>query len=144
MELPNKYPVYFERKPYYILLVLLVVIISGYITYQSFRAYTVYHIYSAFVCAVSTVYLSWLYFNPFSEIHPEHFEINHGLFSHKKFSYRDIQKLEYDDNQKTILIIFNDHESSIISIKMLKKDERKKYVEMIKMHVYKDLLGRDE
>jgi hypothetical protein len=144
MELPDKYPVYFERKPYHMLLILIIVLISGYITYYSFRAYTVYHIYSAFVCALSTIYLSWLYFNPFSEIHPEHFEINYGLFSHKKFSYRDIQKLEYDDKQKKILLIFNDHESTIISIKTLKHQEREKYVEMIKLHIYKDLLERDE
>lgn len=144
MELPQTYPVYFERKKYLSIALLVVVIISGVITYYSFKTYTVYHIYSAFVCAVSTVYLSWMYFNPFCEIHPEHFEINHGLFSHKKFNYRDIQKIEHNEKKHKLILIFNDHDIIEISLLPVYSKHRTALIEMIKLHVFKDLSERDE
>lgn len=143
MNLPEKYPVYFERRKGQMFVVLLIVIISGYITYYSFKAYTVYHIYSAFVCAGTLVYLSWLYFNPFCVIENTHFEINTGLFSHRKYTYRDIQKVEYDANNKMLVLILNDYEVIEISIKPVQKQERTQPVEIIKLHVYKDVLDRE-
>ncbi|GIV27518.1 MAG: hypothetical protein KatS3mg027_1332 [Bacteroidia bacterium] len=144
MKLPKSYPVYFERRKWLMLVLLAIVIVSGVITYYSFKAYTVYHIYSAFIFAVSLVYLSWLYFNPFCALHKEHFEINSGLFSHKKFTYRDIQKIETDKNQKILILIFNDFDSIMISIKPIHKTKRSEFIELIKIHVFKDLLERDE
>jgi hypothetical protein len=71
MEVPKTYPVYFERRVWLMIVLLIIVLTSGVITYYSFKAYTVYHIYSAFVFAISLVYLSWLYFNPFCIVEKE-------------------------------------------------------------------------
>lgn len=144
MELPKTYPVYFERRIFLMIILSIIAIASALVTYYSFKSYTVYHIYSAFILAVSLLYLAWLYFNPFCEIHPTHFEINSGLFSHKKFSFRDIQKIEHDDNQTKIILIFNDHEVVEISIKIIHKKDRQYLIDLIKIHIYKDLLERDD
>jgi hypothetical protein len=143
MELPKTYPVYFERRKFLMLIVLFIAIISGIITYYSFKSYTVYHIYSAFICAVSTLYLSWLYFNPLIVIEKDFFELNTGLFLHRKFQYRDIQKIDTNENTEKLYIVYNDHEVIEISMRLIKKDERIKFVEILKLHVYKDLLDRD-
>lgn len=144
MQLPEKYPVYIERRRYLMIVMLLIVIISGFITYYSFKTYTVYHIYSAFVFAVSLVYLSWLYFNPFCIVHNNHFEINSGLFSHRKFFYRDITKVEVNENKNKMILIFNDHEICEVSIRLIRKIERDNFIELIKIHIYKDYLDREE
>jgi len=143
MELPKTYPVYFERRVWLMIVLLIVVLLSGVITYYSFKAYTVYHIYSAFVFAVSLVYLSWLYFNPFCIIEKEHFEINTGLFLHKKYCYRDIQKIEVSSDGTLMILVLNDYDIIEISIRPINKKERAKVIEIIKVHVYKDLLERD-
>jgi hypothetical protein len=143
MELPKTYPVYFERRVGLMIVLLIIVLTSGVITYYSFKAYTVYHIYSAFVFAVSLVYLSWLYFNPFCIVEKEHFEINTGLFSHKRYCYRDIQKIEVSPDNNKMILIMNDYDAIEISIRSIKKKERDKVIEIIKIHVYKDLLDRE-
>ncbi len=143
IELPKSYPVYFERKKYLSIFLLLVILISGYITYYSFKEYTVYHIYSAFVFTISLFYLSWLSFNPFCLIQDEYFEINDHWFSNKKYMYRDIQKVETNDKKNKIILFFNDHDTFEISIKQLNSKNREILIELIKIHVYRDLLSRD-
>lgn len=143
MLLPDKYPVYFERRKWLIVVLLMLAFISGAITYYSFKAYTVYHIYSAFVFAVSLVYLSWIYFNPYCIIHQDYFEINSGLFSHKKFVYRDVLKVEVHENEHTIFLIYNDYDSIPISLKAVPKKDRSNLIELIKLHVYKDVIDRE-
>lgn len=138
------YPVYFNRKQYIIYSLLTLVIVSAIITYYSFKVYTIYHIYSAFVCAVLCVYLSWLYFNPFAEIHEEYFEINKGLFSHKKFYYRDIQRVEYETQKDKLILLFNDFDIAEISLKPIQEKHKNHFIEIIKFHVYKNLSERDE
>jgi len=144
MELPKTYPIYFERRRILMLIVLLISIISGIFTYYSFKTYNVYHIYFAFICAVSIVYLSWLYFNPLIVVEKDFFELNTGLFLHKKFAYRDIRKIDVSDDKEKIYIVYNDHEVEEISIKLIKEQDRMKFVELLKLHVYRDLIDRDE
>lgn len=141
MQVPESYPVYFERKRYLPVFLLIVVLGSGVFTYYSFKNYTVYHIYSAFVFAISLVYLLWLSFNPYCMIQKEYFEINSGLFSQKKYTYRDIQKIETDNDKNKMILIFNDHE--IIEIPLGQIRDKDSFIELIKMHVYKDVLGRE-
>ncbi len=144
MQLPNSYPIYFQRKIYLPFILISIVIISGFITYYSFKVYNVYHIYSAFVFAISLLYLSWIYFNPFCIIDETHFEINNGLFSQKKFVYRDIQKVETNSDKTKLILIFNDYDTAEISIRQIKNKDKEMLVELIKIHIYKDLLERDE
>lgn len=120
----------------------MVVLTSGFVTYYSFKNYTIYHIYSAFVFALSLIYFLWISFNPYCTIQKEYFEINSGLFSQKKYLYRDIQKIEIENHDNTLILIFNDHETAEISLTQIQNKEN--LVEIIKLHVYKDLLEREE
>lgn len=141
--LNTSYPIYFERKKQIYVLLIISIIVSGIITYYSFKLYTIHHIFSSSIFIILLFYLSWLYFNPFCKIEPDHFEISRGLFSRTKYFFRDIEKAETDDEFKKIILIFNDYDNEEIPLNLLSNQHKEIFVKTIQWHVYKDLSERE-